>query len=73
MPNKANKDWKQKWNPTILDWLLPHDHDQGQTSQTDLELASPESRREEVTLQDQMEFNIKLKVTMRCFPENFLK
>ena len=21
---KANKDWKQKWNPTVLDWLLPH-------------------------------------------------
>ena len=21
---KANNDWKQKWNPTVLDWLLPH-------------------------------------------------
>ena len=20
---KANEDWKWKWNPTILDWLLP--------------------------------------------------
>ena len=22
--NKANRHWKQKWNPTVLDWLLPH-------------------------------------------------
>ena len=24
MKKKASEDWKRKWNPTVLDWLLPH-------------------------------------------------
>ncbi|XDA82074.1 hypothetical protein R6Z07M_011958 [Ovis aries] len=35
-----------------------HDHDQGQTSQTDLELASQKAEEKRLRLQDQMEFNM---------------
>ena len=35
-----------------------HDHDQGQTSQRDLELASQKAEDKRLRLQDQMEFNM---------------
>ena len=55
MEKKANEDWKQKWNPTVLDWLLPHTIMIKVRHQKEPGTCLPESKRRVVTLAGQNE------------------